>query len=311
VNEQRRLHALIEQADAARRRHDWGTAINLLKRALAIDPEHGIAHASLALALLGARRPHAAAIECDLALAFDGNHPFVHYAAADVKRAQRKLDAAWEHALVALHTDTADADTHVLAAQIRKLQGQRDAAHTLLVEALALDADHVHARVALAHLELIEGRTAEATRHVEHALEIDPSNVDAHIAAGHVALAKGDLADAEGHARFALNQDAGDRDALTLWTAIKARRSILLGAWWRLSTLVSHRSERGRFAFLIGSFLVVRLVIIVLGALGFENAEIVLARAWLAFCAYTWFAPAIFNWMLKRELGSVRLNPDF
>jgi tetratricopeptide (TPR) repeat protein len=311
VIEQRQIAALIDQANAARRRHDWPTAINLLKRALALDPEHGIAHATLALTLLAARRLHAAVIECDLALAFEGNHPFAHYTAAAVKHAERKLDAAWEHMLVALQDDSADADTHVLAARIRKSQGELDAAHTLLTDALALDADHVAARVALVYLELQRRQLGEAARHAEHALEIDPSDGDAHIAAGYVALAKGDVSTAEQHARFALNQDAGDRDAMQLFTAVKARRNLVLGLWWRFSAFVSFRSERGRLAMLIGSFLVVRLVIIALGALGYEDAEMIVARIWTAFCAYTWFAPAIFDWMLKRELGTVRLRSDF
>ncbi|HEY5943948.1 MAG TPA: tetratricopeptide repeat protein, partial [Kofleriaceae bacterium] len=60
--ESRQVAALVEQADRARRAHNWNTAIDLLKRALAIDPEHDGAHASLALALLGARRLTGAAI---------------------------------------------------------------------------------------------------------------------------------------------------------------------------------------------------------------------------------------------------------
>src|SRR5688572_15056034 len=122
--EARQVAALIEQADHARRAHNWQTAIDLLKRALAIDPEHAVAHATLALALLGARRLHGAVIESDLALAFDANSPFCHYAASYVRLAERKLADAWQHCLVAMQDDDDDADVRVLAASIKELQGE-------------------------------------------------------------------------------------------------------------------------------------------------------------------------------------------
>lgn len=313
--EERQVGALLEQADRSRRARDFHGALGLLRRALSIDPEHAHAHASLALALLGMRRLHGASIESELALAFDGNSRFCHYTAAAVKLAKRELDGAWEHVLVALHDDAPDADIQVLAGEIRVLQGQPDAARTLFDEALAADPDHVSARSELARLELTEGNLAEARLHIQHALEADPSNVDAHVVAGYVALRAGDVDDAaddaERHVRFALTQDAGDRGALELWTAIKAHRSFWLGLWWRANAFVSMRSERGQLAILIGSFLVVRLAIILLGEAGYEDLELWLGRIWLGFCAYTWFAPAIFRWMLDRELTGVTLRDDY
>ncbi|HEX5064043.1 MAG TPA: tetratricopeptide repeat protein [Kofleriaceae bacterium] len=311
MSESRQVRALIEQADRARRQHNWDTAIDLLKRALAVDPEHDSAHASLALALLGARRLAGAVIEVDLALGFGPNNPFCHYAAAAVRRAERKLDDAWRHCLVAMQDDDDDVDTRVLGAGIKALQGDHQAAHTLLSEALAIDADHVDALSQLAQLELNAGNHSEALHRIEQALAADPSNVDAHIIAGYIALARNQVDEAERHARFALNQDAGERDALQLWVAIKARRNVVLGLWWRLNMFVGLRSERTQIGLLIGSFVVVRIAIILLDAYGFEDAEIMLRKVWLGFCGYTWFAPEIFNWMLKRELSNVVLRDDY
>ena len=42
-----------------------------------------------------------------------------------------------------------------------------------------------------------------------------------------------------------------------------------------------------------------------------EDAEEWLGKLWLGFCAYTWVAPSIFEWLLKRELGSVELREDY
>jgi tetratricopeptide (TPR) repeat protein len=309
--ESRQVAALIEQADRARRAHNWDTAIDLLKRALAIDPEHPEAHGSLALALLGARRLHGAIIEIDLALGFGPDSSFCHYAAAAVRRSERKLDDAWKHCLVAMQDDDQDVDTRVLGAEIKVLQGDHAAARTLLEEALAIDADHVDALSGLADIELRAGNYGEAHRRIEAALTADPSDVSAHISAGYIALARNKVDEAEHHARFALNQDAGERDALRLWTAVKARRNLLIGLWWRFNAFIGLRSERAQIGIMIGSFVVVRLAVIVLGAAGYEDAELMLQRAWLGFCAYTWFAPQIFNWMLQRELTNVVLRDDY
>jgi Tfp pilus assembly protein PilF len=49
MSDSRQVSALLEQSHRARRAHNWNTAIDLLKKALAIDPEHDSAHAALAL----------------------------------------------------------------------------------------------------------------------------------------------------------------------------------------------------------------------------------------------------------------------
>lgn len=309
--EARQLAVLLEQADRRRRAHDWDGATDLLKRALAIDPEHARAHAALALALLGARRLHGARIEAELALAFDGNDRFCHYAAAIVLRARRKLDEAWAHCLVALQEEGAGPDYHVLAASIRVLQGDRVAARELLDEALAIEPEHSGALTALAQLELREGHLAEAQRWIEAALAADPADHDAHVVAGHVALRRGDAAEAEQHARFALAGDATDHGALELWTAIQARRSLWLGLWWRVNAFMAMRSERGQLALLLGSFMLVRIAMIVAGGTGHEDLEALLGKLWLAFCAYTWVAPPLFRRMLRRQLATVVLRDDF
>jgi hypothetical protein len=129
--------------------------------------------------------------------------------------------------------------------------------------------------------------------------------------AGHIALAQGDAIAAEKHARFVLTQDGNDEGGLQLWTAIRARKSRVLGIWWRWNTWMSMRDNTRAIAMLIAMFVVVRLVIIVLDELGFEAAAILLGYVWLGVCAYTWFAPALFRSWMKKELGAVKLDPDF
>jgi tetratricopeptide (TPR) repeat protein len=282
-----------------------------LKRVLALEPEHAHAHASLALCLLGARRRHAASTEAGLALGIDPDSAFCHYAAACACRANRKLDDAYKHCLVAINDDGHELDARVLAAAIKMLQEDNVAARALLMEALAIDATHTAALATLAKLELAVGNLGEAHRRIEEALTQDPADGFARVIAGHVALARGRVEDAEEHCRFVLANDAASHDALSLLTAIKARRNPFLGVWWRWSMFVGNRAESSKIAILLGSFVAVQLAIILLYETGYEEAEMIVAQIWLAFCAYTWFAPSIFRWMLKREMKTVALRDDY
>jgi tetratricopeptide (TPR) repeat protein len=309
--EARQIQVLLEQADVQRGLGNHRGAIELVQRALALDPDHAVAHASLAVALLGARRLPGALIEVRAAMHLDGNDPYVHYVAALVLRAARKLDDAWAHCLIALEDPAVRPGYFVLGAQIQVLRGDRARARELLAEALALDADHTDALTALAQLELHSGALDAAAAQIVRALESDPSDRDAHTVAGHIDLARGDLAGAEQHARFVLNQDGNDPDGLGLWIAIKARRSKLLGAWWRLNSFLTLRDDTRRIAALIGSFLVARVLIIVTDELGYPGLSRMLHLAWIALCAYTWFAPVLFRRWLAQELRAVRLDPDF
>src|SRR6188474_450612 len=125
MSEERQVQVLMEQASTQRRLGNWRGAIDLLQRALALDPDHAHAHAALSLSLLGAQRVSGAAIEARMALALDGNDTYCHYAMAAVLRAERKLDDAWTHCMIVLESDNQDVDVRVLGAQIRHLRGER------------------------------------------------------------------------------------------------------------------------------------------------------------------------------------------
>ncbi|MGN6105778.1 MAG: tetratricopeptide repeat protein [Kofleriaceae bacterium] len=307
----RQIQILIEQADVRRRLADWNGAIELLRRALSLDPDHAHAHAALSLVLLGAVRLDGARIEARAALALDGNDAFCHYAMAAVLCADRKLDEAWRHYLVAVEVDHTDPDVYVLGARIRELRGERGEARALLHEALELAPAHTSALTQLAYLELHANQLDAASRRIAEALESAPEDADAHVAAGYIALHRGEVDDAERHARFALGQDSNDRDAIQLWSAVKARRSLLLGLWWRFNAALSLRSERAQLGILIGSFVLVRVLVILADAFDLDALSGVLSLAWLGWCAYTWIGPSMFQRMIARELGKVELDPDY
>jgi Tfp pilus assembly protein PilF len=309
--EDRQITVLLEQAEVQRRLGNHRGATELVQRALTLDPDHAQAHAALAFTLLGARRLPGAGIEVRLALGLDANDPYIHHVAAAVLAAERKLDDAWAHCLIALEGPAASPEAHVLGARICMLQGDRARARELLLEALALEPAHTGALTRLARLALDAGDQAEARRLITLALESDPSDREAHVVAGYVDLASGDTAGAEQHARFVMSQHAMDEDGLALWTAVQARRNWLLGVWWRWNAWISRGDERRRVALLIGMFVLARIAIIITDELGHEGLTRALTLGWLGFCAYTWFAPELFRRMLARELGTVRLDPDF
>ncbi|MDX2086763.1 MAG: tetratricopeptide repeat protein [Kofleriaceae bacterium] len=307
----RRVEVLIEQASVQTGLANHKGALELLQQALSLDPDHARAHAFLAIVLVGLNRLPAAEIEVRMALHLDGNDHFSHYAAAFVYSAMRKLDEAWRHCLVSIDGDPDNAEPKVLGARICMLREERAQARELLDEALALEPSDADALTQLARLEYNERNYAIAAARIEEALQSNPSDLDAHVVAGLIDLARGDVDSAETHARFVLNQNANERDGLTLWAAVKARRSWYLGIWWRWNTWINNRSETSQVALMIGSFVIARIAMILAGAFGFETLERVLVYTWLAFCAYTWFAPAIFRWMLEKDLGTVTLDPDY
>ncbi|MGE0548253.1 MAG: tetratricopeptide repeat protein [Kofleriaceae bacterium] len=309
--EDRQIEALLEQADTRMRLQDWRGAIDLIRRALAVDPLHARGHAILAIALLGAKRLEGAAIEAESALALDGDMPFCHYAAAAVRCARRELAAAWEHCQIALQNDSLDVATYVLAAEIQDLRGNVADARSWLGRARELQPDHTATLTALARLELTAHNYDQAAEYAAAALRSAPEDVDANVVAGLIDLVRGDDASAEQHARFALGQSSTDRGALRLWCAIRARRSPLLGIWWRFNAWISLRRESQQVAMLLGSFVIAQIAVIVASAFDLDTLEAALRYAWLGLCAYTWIAPVVFRRMLEHDLGTVTLDPEF
>jgi Flp pilus assembly protein TadD len=311
VTESRQLVVLLEQAEVQRRLGNHRGATDLARRALTLDPDHARGHAVLAGILLDARRLAGAGIEIRSALALDGNDAYIHRIAAQVLTAERKLDDAWAHALIAMQDDAVVPSAYVVAARVRVLEGAAGEARELLLEALALDAGHTDALTELARLAHTGGKPDEAATWIAQALDSDPADHQTHVVAGHIDLARGDAASAEQHARFVMQQDANDTSALKLWAATQARRSWLLGAWWRLNSWVLLGGERRRLALLIGGFVVSRIAIIVTEELDLDRLSRGLSLLWLGFCVYTWFAPVLFRRMVARSLKVVQLDPEF
>ncbi len=311
VYEDHEVTRWLEHAEDMRRQGNHDACMESLRRVLSVDPDHPGAHAMMALTLLSLKRLRAAEFEAMAALELDPVEPLSQFAIAAVLLARRKLARAEEHIDILLALEPDDPANYRLKAELRVWQNRDDEAAELLDEARSLDPDDPHTLVALAELAESRGAYAEAARLADEALTQDPEHADAHVVRGRLLLRAGQFEEAIEHALFALGNDAEHRAALELLAAIKAKRSRLLGLWWRFASMFDGLSEKQTIAVLLGSYLLYRLAVIF--AEHFEAGPLawVLTGLWLAFCAYTWIAPSLFRRLLESDLDRVELDDDF
>ncbi|MBW8852587.1 MAG: tetratricopeptide repeat protein [Xanthomonadales bacterium] len=286
-------------------------AIDVLTRLLGEAPDDADAHAALALCLVSRHRLHAAKLEAAQALALEPDAVLGHLAMASVSIARREFPAAEAHIDAARALAPEEPQSYRLAASLYRNWGRDARALEEIAKAHALAPDDPATLAQYGLLLFQDGRRDEARRFAERALERDPEHVEALTLLGHCDLAAGRVEDARAHAVWALQNEPGDVGALTLLSAIKARRSWLLGLWWRFQTWVTAGTNRRAIALLVGLYLVYRIADVALREQGLEDGAAWLSFAWLGFCVYTWFAPSIFLRSLRREFETVRLRPDY
>lgn len=196
-------------------------------------------------------------------------------------------------------------------AVIQRALGRVEAARASLDQALSLDAGDPATLVALGTLELDAGRVDAAARLAREALEQAPESVDALVLQGRVLLRRGQIDDAREHALWALRANSADSEALRFLVEVKVRQNPLLGLWWRYATFMSSLGDRRQILFLTLAFGAFRVLVLVAKDLQAPGAAQILEIAWLALAVYSWIGPAVFQRMLKREMGEVVLRPDF
>jgi tetratricopeptide (TPR) repeat protein len=154
-------------------------------------------------------------------------------------------------------------------------------------------------------------RYAEAEEMAVAALREEPEHAHALVLRGHLHLLRGSSGTARDHALWVLSSDATHRGALLLLTAVKARSSIWLGAWWRYHSFMTSIGEARSTLVLLGAFALYRVGLVALAQQGKSEAQGTLMLFWLAVCVYTWVGPGLFKRALDKELATVRLKDDF
>lgn len=308
---EREIQLRIARAERLLRQGNPQAALELMRDVLTADPEHATAHAVLALALLELRRLHAAELEARRALYEEPELPFAHYAMALVAMAKRDLPRAQEHLDTLLALEPDDPANHITMAVCLEQRGRHDEALTVLEHALTLAPDDPQVLAALGSAHHERGQHELAARYCGQALEADPEHLAAHRLRGWLDLHEGHVAQARAHACFVLGHDPADAEAIRLLVAAKARKNPLLAGWWRLNAWLERLDERRRMLVLLGSFVVYRVVTIVLRHRGLHDAAELLQWAWLGLCVYTWVGPGMFRRWLDRERAQVRLRDDY
>lgn len=286
-------------------------AIEYLRQVLSTEPEHANAHSLLAFCLHGQKRLHAAEHEAKLGVSLAPDVSFGHYALGIVLTAKRDYAGAEQHLQTAIALAPED------DAALRGLAGlytafrMQDRVLPLLQQARDLDPENPDNWEALAdHFTSIR-QFDQAEFCCRQALEIDPLHHGALVSMGFVHLHVGRLSSAREHAVSALQQDAESPSAIRLLISVRMRKNKLLGLWWRFNSLFVGRSMSYTIVFLLSLYVVYRISSLLLGDYGYDNAETAASYVWLSFCAYTWVSPAIFQRLLKKEMASVDLAPDY
>jgi Flp pilus assembly protein TadD len=286
-------------------------AIETLRLALSAAPDDASAHALLAVALVQARRRHAARAEASIALALEPEAPLPHLAMGAVHRAHGALRAAEAEFRRYVALEPAAPAGHRALAGALQACGRTAEARAALDRALVLDAADPDTLAALAELALAGGDLAGAERWARAALAEDAEHQDALVALGGVFLRRGNVEQARELAVAALQRDATAPGALLLLSQVKASESWVLGLWWRWGTLLERFGPSRQVLVLMLLFVLYRFALLALDQAGMSRGADVAQVAWLAFAAYTWFSPVLFRRSLEKELEKVRLRPGF
>ncbi len=286
-------------------------AVESLREALSHEPDDPSLHAVLAVALLACKRRHAARVEAETAVALAPELAVAHRALGYARLAFRDLRGAGEAFAQSAALAPDDAEAHLALGRLHAAARREGPARAAFQRALALapwDPDPV---VALGELELQAGRVGAARERALAALAESPDHEDALELMGWVLLAEGRTAEAREHALWILRQNATRAGAIHLLCAAQARRSPLLGLWWRWNAFMATLADGRSILILVGLYVAQRLATLALLDAGMPSVAASVSWAWIAFAAYTWLGPALFIRALRRELAAVRLRPGF
>ena len=154
-------------------------AVDVLRQAVAAEPDAVEPRCQLALALLRSGENREALQLAESAAAVDPLEEWTHrlraLALMRLGRDKQAVEAAEE--AVRLEPDLAV--THEILADARRAAGDRRGARAAAATAIELDPESAGPYVSLSLIDIDEERMADAERHARKALELDPENADA------------------------------------------------------------------------------------------------------------------------------------
>jgi arylsulfatase A-like enzyme/cytochrome c-type biogenesis protein CcmH/NrfG len=202
------LYNLLKEASAAAAIGEVETAIAVLRRALAADPEIVEGHLLLGNFERRARRPQAAIAAYRAALALDGEHQEALHNLALAYKEMGRLDDALAGLERAHALDPRNGKAIWQLADVEMRRRRFDLAEAALLRALELDLDRARFLLKLGECYLEMGRAADAERRLREALAENPRLATAHFSLGLVHEAQGRAAEAVAAYRAELESHA-------------------------------------------------------------------------------------------------------
>lgn len=271
-----------------------------LRKALAEEPDHALAHSYLGLCLANRERFKEATVEAErgVELAPDISVPF--YVLATVLQMRNRLDEAEDTVDEAIRLDPEDVDNHALAAEIRYGKRRWQSALDAAEEGLRIDPENTTCNNLRAMALVKLGRKAEAGATIESALARDPDNALTHANRGWTYLEQSNPQKALEHFREALRLDPElDWARQGIVEALKAKNIFYL-LMLRYFLFMAKLSGKAQWAIIVGGYIGYRVLLNVA-----ENHPTwapwirPLLVIYIVFAVMTWIAPHLFNLLLR------------
>lgn len=305
------IEQLVEQASQRYRYGDYGGGIEALKAALSIAPDDGFLHSYLSFGLIKQKRIAAAEYESKIGLELGPNSAYAHYALGNLLYVKKDLKAAVGHLEQALTIEPENVNFLELLSAIqldkKEIKESKETLERALV--IAPDDPNILAQYGDYWYEINDLIKAESC--YNEALEIEPQHMNSLVGKGQVLLRNGAVTESKEHAVWALQQDPNNSSALGLLTNIKARKNLLMGAWWHLNTWLISGNNARTILLLISAYILFRVTSIALADAGLESIGSTVSMLWLGIVVYMWIGPTWFRKKLKTELETVILNKTF
>jgi Tfp pilus assembly protein PilF len=300
----------IERARVLIEQDRFAPAESELRRHLLTEPDDAMAHAMLALALLGQNKHRQAIESARHAVHLAPTLPYAHYILAWVYNQQERLDEAETTIKEAIRLDPEEADYFAVLSSV-KLQRRRwqealEAAET----GLYFDSEHVGC-INLRAMALNQmGLTGDAAIAIEGALSVEPENALTHANRGWQEVHRGNYEQAMTHFREALRIDAELEWAREGVVEVLKARNPIYRLMLRYFLWSSRLSGRATWALIIGFYFFSRLIRATMKAKP-ELAPFLwpLYGLYLAFVLLTWIAGPLFDLLLRLDpVGRVALS---
>ncbi len=235
-------------------------ALEIIDQAIALDPETALFHAQRSRLLSGLKR-----------------YP----------ESEKAADAA-------VSLEPLSEDGYVAKGLCYLRQARWAEAEEQARAALALDADDVTAQNILSQTLQFQGKTDESESDVRVRLARSPDDSFTHFNAGYAALRRGDHKAAEGHFIESLRLDPNFEAARQGLLESFRARSPFYRAWLKYVFLVARLSEKGRWAFALGVYVLYRVLRAFLKTVSPTLAMLV-GMLWIGFVFWSYVARGIGN----------------